>query len=64
VSRSEILSQLSGALLTGNRAAAREIYYQWVVPNNAFSHREADRLSYRLGAIDEGDAHLASRADL
>jgi hypothetical protein len=64
VSRNEILSQLSSALLNGDRATARSIYYQWVVPNRAFSHREADRLSYRLGAIDEGDRHLAGRTDL
>ena len=64
MSRGEILSQLSSALLSGDRATARAIYFDWVVPNRAFSHREADRLSYRLGAIDEGDAHLAGRADL
>jgi hypothetical protein len=64
MSRSEILTRLSTALLSGDRATARSIYFEWVVPNRAFSHREADRLSYRLGAIDEGDAHLAARADL
>lgn len=64
MSRSEILTSLSTALLRGDRATARTIYFDWVVPNRAFSHREADRLSYRLGAIDEGDAHLAARADL
>ena len=64
MSRSEILTRLSTALLRGDRATARAIYFDWVVPNRAFSHREADRLSYRLGAIDEGDAHLASRVDL
>jgi hypothetical protein len=64
VSRSEILSRLSSALLSGDRATARSIYYDWVVPNRAFSNREAERLSYRLGAIDEGDAYLAGRTDL
>jgi hypothetical protein len=64
LSRSEILTSLSSALLRGDRATARAIYFQHVIPNQAFSHGEANRLSYRLGAIDEGDAYLASRADL
>ena len=64
MSRSEILGRLSTALLSGDRATARAIYFDWVLPNGAFSHREADRMAYRLGAIDEGDAHLAARADL
>lgn len=53
------MSSLSSALLRGDRAAAREIYYTRIVPNREFSHREADRLSYRVGAIDEGDRFLA-----
>ena len=64
MSRSEILTRLSTALLRGDRATARTSYVDGVVPNRAFSHREADRLSYLLGAIDEGVAHLAARADL
>ena len=62
MSRGEILSRLSDALLKGDRVAARSIYFSHVIPNEAFSHREADRLAYRVGAIDEGDAHLASSA--
>ena len=64
MSRSEILTRLSTALLRGDRATARAIYFDWVLPNRAFSHREADRMAFRLGAIDEGDAYLAARADL
>lgn len=62
MSRGEILSRLSSALLSGDRETARSIYYAQIIPNSAFSHREADRLAYRIGAIDEGDRHLASSA--
>jgi hypothetical protein len=51
-------------MLSGDREVARSIFYEQIVPNEAFSHREADRLSYRVGAIDEGDRHIASRTDL
>jgi hypothetical protein len=62
VSRGEILGRLSEALLRGDRETARSIYFAHVIPNGAFSHREADRLAYRVGAIDEGDRHLAGAA--
>jgi hypothetical protein len=62
LSRGEILGRLSDALLRGDRLTARSIYFSLVIPNEAFSHREADRLAYRVGAIDEGDAHIASSA--
>jgi hypothetical protein len=62
LSRGEILGRLSSALLKGDRETARSIYYAHVIPNEAFSHREADRLAYRIGAIDEGDRHLANAA--
>lgn len=56
--------QLTRAIHANDRARAREIYYTQVLPNPAFDRREAERLSYRSGAIDEGDRHLAGRADL
>lgn len=59
MSRGEILGRLGTALLRGDREAARSIYFSHVVPNDAFSHGEVDRLAYRVGAIDEGDRHLA-----
>ena len=55
---------LGHALLRGDRESARAIYYSHIIPNRAFSHREADRMSYRVGAIDEGDRYLASHPDL
>ena len=62
MSRGEILGRLSSALLRGDRDAARSIYFAQIIPNDAFSHREADRLAYRVGAIDEGDRHVAGAA--
>ena len=62
MSRGEILGRLSDALLRGDREAARSIYFAHIIPNDAFSHREADRLAYRVGAIDEGDRHVATAA--
>jgi hypothetical protein len=59
VSRGEILGRLSEALLRGDRETARTIYFDQVIPNDLFSHREADRLAYRVGAIDEGERYLA-----
>ena len=64
MSRGEIMGLLSTALLSGDRATARAIWFEHVVPNDDFSHREADRMAFRLGTIDEGDAHLAGRTDL
>jgi hypothetical protein len=62
--RGEVLQMLGHALLRGDRETARAIYYAHVIPNRSFSHREADRMSYRVGAIDEGDRYLASHPDL
>ena len=56
--------RLTRALERHDRDGARRIYYTQVLPNPAFDRREAERLSYRAGAIDEGDEHLASRRDL
>ena len=56
--------QLTRALQRNDREGARRIYHTQVVPNPAFDRREAERLSYRAGAIDEGDEHLANRGDL
>lgn len=55
---------LGDALVSGDRESARAIYYAHVIPHAAIGHREADRLSYRVGAIDEGDRYLAGRTDL
>ena len=62
--RTEVLRMLGDALVSGDRETARAIYFRHVIPNDAISHREADRLSFRVGAIDEGDRHVAGRADL
>lgn len=62
--RTEVLRMLGDALVSGDRETARAIYYSHVIPNGSISHREADRLSFRVGAIDEGDRHLAGRTDL
>jgi hypothetical protein len=62
--RHEVLRLLGDALLRGDRETARALYFTHVLPNRAFSHREADRMAYRVGAIDEGDRYLAGRADL
>ena len=56
--------RLTRALQRQDRDAARHIYHTQVLPNPAFDRREAERLSYRAGAIDEGDEHLATREDL
>ena len=62
MSRGEILGRLGDALLRGDRETARSIYFSHIIPNESVSHREADRLAYRVGAIDEGDRHLAESA--
>jgi len=56
--------QLTRAIHANDRKRARQIYYTQVLPNPAFDRREAERLSYRSGAIDEGDRHLSEREDL
>jgi hypothetical protein len=60
----EIHRRLTSALRRHDREAARRIFYTQVLPNPAFDRREAERLSYRVGAIDEGDRALAARRDL
>lgn len=56
----EILGEIGKALLQGDKAAARTIYFGQVIPHAGISNREVDRLSYRVGAIDEGDQYLAN----
>jgi hypothetical protein len=56
--------RLARALERNDRDGARRIYYTQVLPNPGFDRREAVRLSFRTGAVDEGDEHLAGRADL
>jgi hypothetical protein len=63
-SPSRIREMLSRALARGDRAAARRIYYDSVVPNPGFAESEVAQLADRVGAIDEGDEYCASRADL
>ena len=60
----EIHRRLTRAVRRNDREAARRIYYTQVLPNPAFDRREAERLSYRAGAIDEGDEAVAARRDL
>ena len=60
MSRQEILGQIGQALLSGDRSRARALYFEHVIPSGEISDREADRLAFRVGAIDEGDAHLAN----
>lgn len=59
-----IRTMLGKALVSGDRETARRIYYAYVIPDHGFSDSEANRLAYRVGAIDEGDRELARRADL
>jgi hypothetical protein len=58
-----IRTMLGQALLRGDRETARRIYYAYVIPDRGFSDSEADRLAYRVGAIDEGDRWLALQPD-
>jgi hypothetical protein len=60
----QVRALLSQALLSGDRDTARRIYFAYIVPGDGFSNSEVDRLSYRVGAIDEGDRDLALGADL
>jgi hypothetical protein len=60
LSRQEILSQIGQALLSGDRGRARALYFDHVIPSADISDREADRLAFRVGAIDEGDSYLAN----
>lgn len=62
--RSATLRAISQARLAGNRAEAQALFFDWVIPNSAFSHKEVESLSYRLGAIDMGDQYVAARTDL
>jgi hypothetical protein len=62
--KSEVYTRLSLALRRRDKARARVIYYDEILPDRRFSRGEVIRLSYRLGVIDEGDRYLASRADL
>ncbi|HEY3079745.1 MAG TPA: hypothetical protein VGM69_07535 [Chloroflexota bacterium] len=47
-----------------DKEKARRIYYDEILPDKRFSRGEVIRLSYRLGAIDEGDRYLATCPDL
>lgn len=62
--RNLVHKRLIRAILRHDHERAREIYYGQVLPNPAFDRREAERLSYRIGVIDEGDSYLAGRSDL
>jgi hypothetical protein len=54
-----VSARLSAAILRGDRARARQIYYDELLPDRGFSDGEVARLSYRLGVVDEGDRYLA-----
>src|SRR5262245_55517976 len=58
-----IYTRLSLAILQGDKAGARRIYYDEILPNRRFSRAEVLGLSYRIGAIDEGDQYLAKAED-
>jgi hypothetical protein len=62
--KNEVYARLSQAIRRHDKARARRIYFDEVLPDRRFSRGEISRLSYRLGVIDEGDQYLASRADL
>ena len=63
-SRGEIYHRLSVAIRIGDKDRARRIYYDEIIPDKRFDRAELRRLSFRLGAIDEGDRYLAENADL
>jgi hypothetical protein len=63
-SRSAVYDRLSRAIRRYDKAEARRIYYDEILPDRSFSRGEVLRLSYRLGVIDEGDQYLASCPDL
>ena len=52
------------ALFHGDRERARILYFQYVVPDSAYSDHEVERIGYQVGAVDVGDLHVASRSDL
>jgi hypothetical protein len=60
----EIRETLRRALTSGDREAARRVFYSSVLPNRGFAKWEVEQLADRVGAIDEGDDYLASRTDL
>ena len=64
LTRSEIYDRLTLAIRVGDKDRARRIYYDEIIPNKRFDRAELRRLSFRLGAIDEGDRYLAENADL
>lgn len=64
MTKSEIYKRLGVAMLTGDRISARDLYFMHILPCKEFGNAEADRLSYRVGAIDEGDKFVAGRNDL
>jgi hypothetical protein len=63
-SRSEIYHRLTLAIRRGDKDRARRIYYDEIIPDKRFGRGEVNRLSFRLGAIDEGDRYLAENTDL
>ena len=60
----EIYARLTRAVRQHDKARARRIYFDEIMPDKRFSRGEVTRLSFRLGAIDEGDRYLAERDDL
>ena len=63
-SRGEIYRRLTLAMRIGDKDRARRIYYDEIIPDKRFDRAELRRLSFRLGAIDEGDRYLAENDDL
>ena len=62
--RSEVYRRLDLAIRLGDKDRARRIYYDEIIPDKRFSRGEVRRLSFRLGAIDEGDRYLSENAGL
>ena len=56
--------QIRQALYHGDRERARVLYFHYMIPDNAFSDMDVERIGYQVGAVDLGDRYLASRSDL
>jgi hypothetical protein len=58
-----VYARLALAILAGDKVKARQIFYDEMLPDHRFSDGEMLRLSYRIGAIDEGDQYLANAVE-
>jgi hypothetical protein len=60
----DVYGRLSQAIQRGDKEQARRIYYDEILPDRRFSRTEVINLSYRVGAIDEGDNYLGKGSDV